>query len=69
MSIERVGNRNTTAIMNNGATIKHAGPRKGKPTVAVASPEKTNEVVDLTRITYAPFLPPGHTQTIFKEKK
>jgi hypothetical protein len=69
MSIEKTGNVNATATASISTMARHSRPSQARTDVKASSAvEKCEEKVDLTRITYPPFLPVGYTQTIFKEK-
>jgi hypothetical protein len=69
MSVERIGNGNVIANASRGAVRRQLQPSQVATDVKTPSVEKIEETVDLTRVVDPPFLPAGHTQTIFKERK
>jgi hypothetical protein len=69
MSIERIGNGNTMVITSVNKTGRQTQPPDRRADMKNPSPVGPKEVADLTKIADPPFLPAGHTQAIFKEKK
>jgi hypothetical protein len=57
------------AIAGISKTARHPQPSDGRADVKNSSPVGPKETADLTKIADPPFLPAGHTQAIFKEKK